>query len=271
MAKIVYERDKCAEHTNRYREIAETILDEEQAVLSAIQNDGTDAAFKRLSLADLMLNLASNFIVIDGVSQAMYKQRNEDALNDARKALYRSIIYLEEIVSNYLDSPYSDYEDKVKVIENVTPAERYLLVRKMGLAINLLVNAYGDNTKWRWTFVELEGRYTTVAKNIINLKDIVTNSSFDSPHYEPTVRHLTLVKKLFTQAADRYRERYELSTNSLEDFKMGINFLSALRRLNIVTGDQNEAATIKRKLDIWTVKLATDIDKQKKLEKLEKE
>jgi len=271
MAKIVYAREKCAEQTIQYRETAEAILDEEQTVLLAIQNDSFDAAFKRLSLVELMLDLASNFIVIDGVSQSMFKQRNEDALNDARKALYKGIIYLEEIVSNYLDAPYSDYADKLGAIDNVTPAERYLLVRKMGLAINLLVNAYGDNTKWRWTFVELEGRYTIVAKNIINLRDVVVNSNFDSPHYEPTVRHLALAKKLLSQAADRYREKYELSTNRIDDFKMGINFLSALRRLDIATGDQNEAVMVKKKLDIWNVKLATDTEKQEKLEKERKE
>jgi len=201
----------------------------------------------------------------------MFKQRNEDALNDARKALYKGIIYLEEIVSNYLDAPYSDYAEKLEAIDSVTPADRYHLVRKMGLAISLLVNAYGDNTKWKWTFVELEGRYTIVAKNIINLRDIMVNSNFDSPHYEPTVRHLALIKKLLSQAADRFREKYELSTNRIDDFKMGINFLSALRRLDIVTGDQNEAVMVKKKLDVWNVKLATDTEKQEKMEKLRKE
>jgi hypothetical protein len=113
----------------------------------------------------------------------------------------------------------------------------------------------------------MEGRYATVAKNIINLKDVMVNSNFESENYEPTVRHLALAKKLLSQAADRYRQKYELSTNRIDDFKMGVNFLSALRRLCIVTGDQNEAVMAKKKLDIWNVKLEADSEKQKKMKK----
>ena len=263
----IYTKDKNIEQINAYRAAIETILKQEQDTLVVIKSNGPDAALRRLTLADSMLNLASNYIVMDGVVQSVLKVKNEDSLNEARKALYKSIIYLEEIVSNYIDAPYSDYEEKLEEIENITPAERYLFVRKMGLAIELIENAYGDNTKWKWTFVDMEGRYASVAKNIINLRDVMINSSLDSEHYEPTVRHLMLVKKLLSQAADRYRQKYELSTNRIDDFKMGISFLAALRRLNVVTGNQVEAVEAKKKLDVWNVKLATDMEKQEKLDK----
>jgi len=267
--KITYARDKCTEETLSYRTTVETLLKEEQDVLATIQGDTDDAALKYIGLADSMLNLASHYIVMDGVAQALINQRNGEALNDARKTLYKSVIYLEKIVSNHIDAPYSDYSEKLDKIETVNPAVRFLLVRKMGLAIELLINAYGDNTKWKWAFVELEGRYAAVAKNLLNLRDIIVNSNFDSPHYEPTIRHLALAKHLLSQTADRYREKYELSANHIDDFQMAINFLSALRRLAIVTGDQVEAVNVKKKLDIWNVKLATDMEKQEKLEKLE--
>jgi hypothetical protein len=243
------------------------MLKEEQDALLQLKNNVSGSALKRLSLADSMLNIASNYIIMDGVVRSVLKLGNEEALNEARKTLYKSIIYLEEIVSNYIDAPYSEYEGKLAEIENISPAQRYLLVRKMGLAINLLENAYGDNTKWRWTFVEMEGRYAVVTKNIINLKDVMVNSELGSEHYEPTVRHLKLIKKLLSQAADRYREKYELSTNRIDDFKMGITFLSALRRVDILTGDQAEAVATKKKLDIWNVKLTTDTEKQEKMRK----
>jgi len=266
MAKLAA-RDKNIEQTTVYRAKTEEILKEEQQILEAIRNNDPDAVAKRLYLVESMLNLASNYMVVGAIVQSVMKLKNEEVLNEARKALYKSIIYLEEIVSNYLDAPYSDYADKLEAIESVTPAERYLLVRKMGLAIELIENAYGDNTKWKWTFVEMEGRYATVAKNILNLRDIMTNMNMDSENYEPTVRHLTLVKKLLSQAADRYRQKYELSTNRIDDFKIGISFLLALRRLCIVTGNQEEAAEAKKKVDVWNVKLASDTEKQEKEKK----
>jgi hypothetical protein len=189
----------------------------------------------------------------------MLKLRNEEALNDARKALYKAVIYLEEVVSKYIDAPFSDYEDKLEEIASLDAAGRYLLARKLGLCLQLLKNAYGDNTKWRWAFVELEGRCTTVIKNIYDLKNAVSNTDPRSPNYEPALRHLRLIKKLLMQAADRYREKYEMSTNRIDDFKMAIHFLGALRRLHIVMGDRDDAETLKKKLDIWSAKLEKDI------------
>jgi hypothetical protein len=76
------------------------------------------------------------------------------------------------------------------------------------------------------------------------------------------VRHLALIKKLLQQAADRYREKYELSTNRIDDFKMGIHFLCSLRRIHILLGEREHAEPLKRKADIWNSKLEVDMRKQ---------
>jgi hypothetical protein len=64
------------------------------------------------------------------------------------------------------------------------------------------------------------------------------------------------------QAADRYREKYELSTNRIDDFKLAIAFLGALRRINALLGDRDEAETVKKKADIWAAKLEADQKKK---------
>lgn len=268
MAKISSEeRHKYFERIKPYKETVDKILKQEQAVLMEIKKDRTGEAFKRIALVDEMLNLTSNYIVLNGISQSVLKVKNEDALNDGRKSLYKSVIYLEEVVSNYVDAPFSDYEDKLAEIEAVDTARRYLLVRKLGLAIQMLEDAYGDNTKWKWSFVELEGRFAAAAKNILDLRNAVANTDPRSPNYEPTVYHLRMIKKLLMQAADRYREKYELSTNRIDDFKQGITFLAALRRLHVILGDRDEAETVKKKCDIWSAKLESDSKKQEEIQK----
>jgi len=86
-------------------------------------------------------------------------------------------------------------------------------------------------------------------------------------YYDSTVYHLRLVKKLISQAADRYREKYELSTGQILDFKTGINFLGALRRIHIVLSESEEANEVKKKLAIWSTKLETDHKKQEEAKK----
>ena len=250
------------EKISPYKAAIGSLLKQEQDILSAddrkVESEAAFTAFSRLTLAENMLSLASNYLVLAGMSHSMLHQRNEDALNEARKSLYKAVIYLEEVVSPLLDAPYSDYEKKLNYINEVDAQTRYYLVRKTGLAIDLLKNAYGDNTKWKWSFVELEGRYATVTKNILNPKTAVANTDPGSPDYEPTLYHLALIKKLFLEAADRYRGKYELSTNHLDDFRKGIQFLTALRRIHIYLGERDEAEEVKKRADIWTAKLEND-------------
>lgn len=262
MAKISdTERIKFNKIITPYREITATLLRKEKDARAMLERKVPNSAFKRLDLADMMLNLSSNYLVISGISQSMQNLRNEEALNEARKSLYKSVIYLEEVVSGNIDAPFSDYEEQLTVIESFIPAKRFYLIRKLGLSIDLLENAYGDNTKWKWTFVELEGRFAAVTKNMLDLRDIRANTDPRSPHYEPTILHLRLARKLLMQAADRYREKYELSTNRIDDFKKGILFLSALVRLNMLTDAQLDAATVRKKLEIWNNKLNADMSK----------
>ena len=263
MAKVSLEdKNQYYDKIRPYREILRALLENEQKILAAVKKDNTRAGYVRIDLSGEMINLASHYIIMNGISQSMLKLRNEEALNDGRKSLYKAVIYLEEVASPLVDAPFSEYEEKLAEIAPLDAYRRYLLTRKMGLAIQLLENAYGDNTKWKWAFVELEGRYAAVAKNILDLKKAVVNTDPRSPDYEPTVLHLNLIKKLLIQAADRYREKYELSTNRIDDFKMGIHFLNSLRRIHSIFSERDNAETIKKKSDIWSAKLEMDIKKR---------
>ncbi len=259
MSKVSNEdRNAYLEKTKRYKEAVDAILLREKSILGVLEKDPNGAAYKKLILADEMLNLSSNLIVMNGISAAMLGGRNEDALNEARKALYKSVIYLEEIVTGLVDVPFSDYEDKILDISAFDAGRRYALVRKLGLAIRLVEDSYGDNTKWKWSFVELEARFAAISKNIFDLKNAMVNLDPRSPDYETTVYHLRTMKKLLMQAADRYREKYELSTNRIDDFKQAIAFLGALKRINILVGDREDAETVKKKAEIWATKLESD-------------
>ena len=46
-------------------------------------------------------------------------------------------------------------------------------MRKMGFTIDSLEDGYGDNSKWKWSFVDLEGRFAATAKNLLNLRTFI--------------------------------------------------------------------------------------------------
>jgi len=197
MAKITESaRQAYAEQVAGYQQQIDALLIREKNMLNMIEKDSNGASYKRLMLTDEMLYLTTLYLAKHYLSVTDLGVKNEDALNDARKTLYKAVIYLEEVVTNYIDAAFSEYEDKIAEIRNLPEAKRYYLIRKLGLAIRLVVDAYGDNTKWRWTFVELEARFAAVAKNILDLKAASKNGlDPHSPDYDDTVYHLRLVKQ----------------------------------------------------------------------------
>jgi hypothetical protein len=190
--------------------------------------------------------------MLNGISAAVLMARNEEALGEAKKSLSKAIIYLENIVTARVDAPFSDFDEVYEELEPVSIAKRCYIVRKMGLAVTLLENAYGDNTKWRWAFVDIEGRFAAVAKNLLDMRRACGNNDPASPDYEPLLYHLHYVKKLLADTSSRFHERYELSTKRSEDLHKAANFLSALHRLHVVLNEQQEAEQVKKKYDSWT-------------------
>ena len=259
MARISDEaKNRYAERITEYKRTVEGLLREEKAVADTL-GDGTGAVpYKRIDLSEKMLDLVSYYVLMNSTSAFLLGVKNETYLNAARKECYKSIIYLEETLSSLIDSPFSDYEDKLVAVEKYEDAKRLALLKKLGFSIQSIIDGFGENTKWKWAFVELEGRFATVAKNFLDLRNLLAGMDPRSPGYEARTEHFNLVKKLLQNSADKYRQKYELSTHRIDDFKIAIDFLGGLRRLHVLISEANEAQAMKKKIDIWRAKMETD-------------
>lgn len=247
-----------------YQEEINRILEQEKAIAATVAQDPDGSMYKKIMLADEMIYLVTLYLAKYQLASSFSAGKAEDLLNDARKALYKVIICLEEIVSNLIDAPFSEYEEKVQKIKQVPQKHRYYLIRKLGLALDLVMRAYGTSSKWKWSFVELQGRFAGVAKNILDLKDTASSGlNPRDPEYETTMFHIRLVKRLLQQAADKYREKYEMATSSIDDFRLAIQYLSALYRIHIILNERNAAEDVKKKIDIWSDKMEKDLQRKK--------
>jgi hypothetical protein len=136
-----------------------------------------------------------------------------------------------------VDAAFSEYEAGVESLGELGDGAKNAYLRKLGFAIDSVAEGYGANTKWKWSFVELEGRYAVVAKNLLNLKSFLAQQDPRVEGYAERQAHMALARRLLQQSADRYREKYELSTQRLDDIKQATLFLSALRRLHVLLGE----------------------------------
>lgn len=224
----------------------------------------------RFRLADQYLNIVSYYNLMNALSLSLLGIKNESYLNDARKACYKSIINMEENVSPYIDAPFSDYQQGVDSLQDFDDKEKYSFLCKLGFSIDSVIEGFGAGSKWKWSFVELQGRYAVISKNLLNLKTFIAQLDPRVEGYSERLAHVQLVKRLLQQSADRYREKYELSTMRLDDIKKAILFLAAIKRLHTLLGEIEEAEVVKKKMEIWKAKMEDDQKKREIAQKMEK-
>ena len=256
-------REKYFAKLKTYKESIEQIKKREQNLAQVVAQGGSGIAYKKLVMAEETLNLVSYYVFMNSLSLSLLGGvKNEAYLNDARKCCYKSIIYFEEILTNMLDVPFSEYEENLREIEDFSDEKRLALIRKLGYSIQAVAEGFGENSKWKWAFVELRGRFATVTKNFLNLKTFITKMDPREEGYNARMSHMKLVKELLISSADEYRQKYELSNQRIDDFKAAIGFLSSMRRIHSLMGEAEESEELKKKIEIWKAKMENDSKKK---------
>jgi hypothetical protein len=255
-------REKFIEDSKEYKKEINALKEKEKKIKLTLKRGNLAQNMQRLTIAEDNLIMVSFYVVLNSLSVSMLGVKNESYLNEARKCLYKCIIYLEEVVTSYIDVPYSQYEENLMSIRDVDDITRYHLIRKLGYSIQSVEDAFGTNSKWKWSFVELLGRYATVSKNLLDLKMMIKKLDPREKGYAERNSWLDLVKKMLQKAADKYREKYELSTQRVDDMKLAIHYLGALKRLYITLNEKQNLDIIKKKIDVWNSKMESDMKKR---------
>lgn len=260
MANITTEaRAEFSAKSKEVKAQVDALLKQEKEVVFKMRQSRDGIEYKKLELAELMLKIASLYMSINTYSLKILDTKNNDALNDARKIIYKAIIYMEEVVTNAVDCPFRDLEPTLGKIQATPIEKRFYLVRKLGLAIDLLVDAFGKNSKWEISFVELRARFAAIAKNFIDMKQ-AAKDYFDpsSKDYDNSVLYVRLIRKLLNKSADEYRAKYEGPSRRIDDMRQAINFLIAARRVAMVLNDSENSEEIRKKALVWKQKMEAD-------------
>ena len=123
-------KQRYQEKINDYNTIIDRILAEEKESSKELVKGDISQSLRRFDLAKDSLNLVSYFVLMNSLSLSLLGIKNETYLNEGRKALYKAIIYLEEIVSPYVDVPFSEYEEGVQSLETLSDSQKCDLIKK---------------------------------------------------------------------------------------------------------------------------------------------
>ena len=222
--------------------------------------------YRHVIAANDYLKVISLYCNMNDESMHIMNIKNENYLNEARKLIYQVLIHLEEVVTAYIDVPPNELEERLNTISRLNPQHRLNLINNIGYRISQIVEGFGDNTKWKWSFVEIEGRYATVVKNIADYRVMVANNDPRKPFYMENINLMRIIREQLDRASKRYREKYEQTTKETEDIKKSIAYLAAARRIAILFNESEEAVKLKRMIELAT-KLMEDNIKKKETEK----
>lgn len=232
------------------------------------QKQTDNPSLSKISLASGYVDLVSVYCAMADLSLSLLGFKNESFLDLARKSLYKSIITLESVVSNIVDLPLGENYDLLKSLEGFSDGEKLRLVKKLGFTISLLEDRYGKNSKWKWSFVEIGGRYAVVAKNLFDFRSYQEKNDPRIEGFDDRYDYLFLVKDLLIDSSNRYREKYELTDHTPDDMKKAIDSLRALKKVHILFNETGELQNITKRIDLWTQKLDDDLKSKEEQAKL---
>lgn len=255
---------ECERMQDEYKitldEINEEIKKIEDILIT--QKDTNEELETKIKLSLLCIKASSYLCTISALITEYMEIRGEGILNEARRNILKAIVLLEDTFGNHTDESLS-FKDEVHeyLKDKITDVFKYRFICSIGYTIDYLKACYGDNSKWKWNFVEIEGRFSVVAKNIINYKTYLRDLNPNTEGYSYRVRLMNLVKLLLSKDANQYRMKYELTDKRIDDMKMALNIMASLRRISIYLNEVEEANEQKKIYDLWKKKLDDDLKK----------
>ncbi|OQY40060.1 MAG: hypothetical protein B6229_02620 [Spirochaetaceae bacterium 4572_7] len=264
MAKVSKEAKQLySEKISEYKRSLEETTKKIDQMKLILKSDNSGAAYKRLLISDETMKLVSLYDIMNRLSLELLGIKNEFFINEARKACYESLILLEAVFSDSMNAPFSDYQDKLEEVATYPVESKYSLLKKLGFSINMVKDAFGENSKWKMSFIDLEGRHAILSHNSINFKNIV--KELDPRQRDLFAMHINFLDmtiRALNDSANNYRLKYELTTFKIDDFKKAILLLATLRRLYSYIGKKKELTVVHKKIEVWKSKLESDQLKQ---------
>ena len=210
-----------------------------------------------------ILNFIKLNLKMSDLSMEILGIKSENNLTIARKEYYKVIAHFENLVGNDVERSLRENDKYLQKIDQLNPKQILNLIYKSHDTLNDLKDKIGENSKWKWSFVEMLARMAVITKNITNFSDIAKFRDPRSEYYEERLELMTLCKQSLEDAAKQYRTKYELSGKSRDDLKKCVDLLSSLRKIYVLFDETAEAEKLRNTIDA-SKQILAESDKKKK-------
>ncbi len=206
--------------------------------------------YYNLEMATYLFSTIELYIKMNDLSVAMLGIKNNKSLDMAKSNFSKILLLLKETVGDELDrDSLKENEEYLQKIDKLNPRQILDFLIRLDTVFFSLKNNMGEDSKWKWLFVELQAKIAVIIRNFINFSDVLKYRDPREKHFRDRREHLSIAKDALEEAAKQYRTKYELSSKSREDLKKSIEILEALRKIHFTLGESNEADKLKTTID----------------------
>lgn len=206
--------------------------------------------YYNLEIATYLLGTIELYMKMNDLSVAMLGIKNNKSLDIAKSNFSKVLLLLKETVGDEVErDSLKENEEFLYKLDKLNPRQILDFLIRVDAVFFSLKNNMGEDSKWKWLFVELQAKIAVILRNFINFSDILKYRDPREKHFRDRREHLAMAKNALEEAAKQYRTKYELSSKSREDLKKSIEILEALRKIHMTLGESNEADKLKTTID----------------------
>ena len=218
-------------------------------------------------IASYQLSVIEYAMKISDLSMEILGIKSDKYLNEGRKEMYKILQLLEDAIGADVDRSLKENDDFLNKIDKLNPLQILEFVKRIDKIIKEMKMKFGESSKWKWSFVELQARAVVIFKNITNFSDVAKYRDPRVEFFYERQDMLNLAKDGLDEAAKLYRNKYELSGKARDDLKKSIELLAALRKIHVLFGEDGEAKKLKTIIDAAKQALQAEDDNKKKKKK----
>ena len=206
--------------------------------------------YYNLEISTYLMGTIELYLRMNDLSIDMLGIKNNKTLDLSKSNFSKILLLLKETVGDEAErDSLRENENYLQLIDKINPRQILdFLIRLDRIFFDLKSNM-GEESKWKWLFVELQAKLAVINRNFINFSDILKYRDPRAPFFRDRNEHVRMAKNGLEEAAKQYRTKYELSAKSREDLKKSIEMLEALRKIYFTLGESSEADKIKTTID----------------------
>ena len=253
--------------TEEKKQVAD--LDKEIVALKkAASGNAKLLSYYKFSIVSKMLRQIELKLQMNVESEKILGIKNIAFLDLAKKTISAMFTELSVIVPFTTGSSLDGNRENLNKILKFNARQRLYLHKYCKYYVEQLIEAYGDNTKWKWSFPEFRAKVAILGKNIFDFREYQRTRDPRMEFYYDLQEHVKLIKEDLFYAATEYANKYRISTKSTNDMNYAIALLDDLRRICSIVGDDELLKKSKAGIDSYKATLEAEEKNKNKQAKI---